>query len=392
MTPRPDPGGERPGLDGVAAVALVVAAWPAGLLWAALTGLARAAGESIPSATLLGAVLALGPATLVLLAARPSRRLRQGALALGLSSVVGLLVLPRLVPGARHEAILGGLDAVLGEVDRQGPLAQAVRDGLPEEPPPMAQAVSEASDALPPPPPVGQNTIVLPYEGEGRRLVVPVVFEHQGRTVETFMMLDTGATYTTLPSALLGLLGARPERDAPRLMLTTANGERNAEVTLVDTVWLGDLAVPGVAITPCEDCAGEGASGLLGLNVASGFNVSIDADRREVSFQRRARFDRHLDIRPFVGLDARFMRYPDDRVQVTLDLDNRAPYAIGRAVTRVACEDEAWRIVSGPVAPRAVDSLTRRLPDHERCERYRIELEQADWAPRGEGVEVLTDR
>ena len=77
-------------------------------------------------------------------------------------------------------------------------------------------------------------------------------------------MLDTGATYTTLPSGVLLRLGRMPPTEAPRLTLNTANGERSAQVVLVDRVWLGDLHLDGVAVTSCEDCASSDNAGLLG--------------------------------------------------------------------------------------------------------------------------------
>lgn len=250
----------------------------------------------------------------------------------------------------------------------------------PAEPPPPDDLTLALSEAPAEPSSAPADALILPYEGEGRRLTIPVAFEHNGRLVETFMMLDTGATYTTLSDEVLTLLGAHPSRDAPRLTLTTANGIRESAVTLIDRVWLGDLAVPGVAITPCEDCAGRDADGLLGLNVAGGFNVTIDADRREVVLQPRARTDRHLDVRPFVDLEGSFSRYPNGRVEVALGLTNRAPYDIDRVVTRIRCDEEVWHVVSGPVDAGAEERLTRRLPSHPPCAQYQISMEGADWA------------
>ena len=44
-----------------------------------------------------------------------------------------------------------------------------------------------------------------------------MVFEHEDRSLEVYMMLDTGATYTTLPTSVLARLGALPSADDPVL-------------------------------------------------------------------------------------------------------------------------------------------------------------------------------
>ena len=172
---------------------------------------------------------------------------------------------------------------------------------------------------------------------------------------------------------------ALPPPGAPVLTLNTANGPRDAEVTVVDRVWLGDLSLEGVAITGCEDCASSDASGLLGLNVAGAFNITIDADRREVVFSLRERHDRNLDVRPFTDLDGRFVRYPGGWVELSLDVANRGPRPILRAETKVACGDEAWIVDVSDVPAGETRLVTRRLPVHRGCDGYRLSLERAWW-------------
>ncbi len=378
MTPSAPPGPPASRSAVGAIVWTLIGLPPALLLATALAGTARQAGSSTAQAIALGLLLALGPALAAGLHARADLRGRAVGATLALTGLIGLWSMATLAPGSREDAVVTGVGVILGDADPDGQVAVRVGASLPAEPAPLAEAVAAAPTPAAPPP-VPQDAIVLPYEGEGRRLTVPVVFEHDGVVIETFMMLDTGATYTTLPTETLRRLGALPPDDAPRLTLTTANGPREAAVTLVDRVWLGDLMVPAVAATPCDDCAGDGAAGLLGLNVASGFNVTIDADRREVVFHRRARFDRHLDIRPFTELDAQFLRFPNDRVEVHLGVDNGSPWPIARAVTHVGCGDTTWRIVAGPIPAQDRVDVVRRLPDHARCPRYQIGIEEADW-------------
>lgn len=359
--------------------ALVAGLPPALLTWAALIGLGlhRDAG---PLAVSLGATawLFLPPVAVASLAKR--RSLALGVALLGWSLCV-LALLPVYFPGERRSAVATGL-AVLGG-EPWADAARAVARGLPEEPdlarPELPLAEVHADPGLPPPAALEPHQIALPYEGEGRRLSVPVVFEHGGRSVEVDMMLDTGATYTTLPTSVLADLGVHPGPRDPQVELHTANGARMASIVLLDGVWLGDLLLEGVAVATCEQCAFSDTVGLLGLNVASGYNMTIDADRREVVFSSRDVVDRALDVRPFADLSARFSQYPGGRVEVRVRFVNHAGRTVERAEAEVRCESQRWTVELGPAPPYEELVAERRLPEHEPCARYGITLRSATW-------------
>lgn len=349
-------------------------------LFATWLGLAVQGGGSPPVILSAALLLTVGPWVALRLADADTER---AATLQVIWAVAVFAVLPALFPGRRADALADGL-AILSFETAPDSLHDAIVTNLDDPlPPDAASAVPlarEVIEAIPPPgPALGSHEIELPYEGEGRRLSVPVVFEHDGVELELYMMLDTGATYTTLPPAVLARLRASPGPDSPSLTLHTANGDRNAQVALLDRVWLGDQAIDGVAITECVDCASGEVEGLLGLNVASGFNVTIDADRRVVVFSGRKAHDRVSDMRPFVDLEAGFLRSPGGRVSLTVDLDNRAARAIEAAVVRVTCDDKEWDVDLGPVAPISLESFHRRLPRHARCESYRVSLHGGAW-------------
>jgi clan AA aspartic protease (TIGR02281 family) len=295
-------------------------------------------------------------------------------------SLAGLLALPVYFPGERRDAVTTGLALLAGGQDWSD-LARSVAESLPDEPdvaaPELAAAVEVADPILPPAEPIGDHEIVLPYEGEGRNLAIPVVFEHDGREVEVMMMLDTGATYTTLSDDVLAQLGLTPSERDPVIRLHTANGEREANILAVDAVWLGDLRLDGVALATCNQCSSRETAGLLGLNVASGFNVAIDADRHEVTFSRRANHDRKLDIKPWLDLDARFARYPGGRVEVEIDALNTGDTPIRTAAAVVRCGERRWSVDLGALPPDEPVAVRRKLPSHPACEAYEIALDQA---------------
>ncbi|MBN2799490.1 MAG: retropepsin-like domain-containing protein [Deltaproteobacteria bacterium] len=225
----------------------------------------------------------------------------------------------------------------------------------------------------------GEHEIPLPYEGDGRRLTLPITFEHRGHQRETWMMLDTGATYTTLPRSALAALGIRLAPDAPTLTLHTANGEREARITLVDRVWIGDLPLDNVAIATCEDCAGDEVEGLLGLNVAGHFNLNIDADAREVLFSARADVDRLLDLRPFTEVSASVRRLGEDQGEAFVEVENRSDRAMGRVDVELSCGEAAWTVPVEAIPPGARGAAHRSLGHHTPCERYRVRPQGARW-------------
>lgn len=297
-------------------------------------------------------------------------------------SLALFLLFPVYFPGERRQAMITGI-GLLGLDTGWFGLPESLAENLPEEPslaePEVAEAAVVRVPEVPAAPPIDEDQIALPYEGEGRRLAIPVLFEHGGKELELQMMLDTGATYTTLARKQLRELGVPIPTDAPTIELHTANGTRTSEVVLVDAVWLGDLETGGVAVAVCDECEGDGTVGLLGLNVSGGFNLHIDADHREVVFGRRATFDRKLDVKPFVDLDASFTRFPGGRVEVAVTLGNLAARPIDRFVASIRCGEGQWSVQLEDVAPAETVSERRKLPRHEACEQYEIGVLSARW-------------
>lgn len=359
---------------------LVVAFVPTTVAFLGLlgVGLHRQASPFAVSAT--ATLVVFGPGLAAAWVARRERLVIFGLVDLAWSAVLLLQVLPVWFPGERREAVAAGI-AVLGLGQFDG-LARSLADQLPAEPVvarPRAPEAAAMVTVVPPPLAPAADQIALPFEGEGRTLAVPVVVEHGGSSLEIYMMLDTGATYTTLPMDVLGRLGAEPGPGDPSIELHTANGDRQAHLVLLDRIWLGDQAVEGVAVATCDRCASSDTVGLLGLNVAGGFNVTIDADRREMLFQRRLALDRVLDVKPFVHLDASFVRFPGGRVEVEVRLDNPRQRHVQDVVAGIRCGDRSWTVPVGSVPPVGRLSATRRLPAHDTCATYEVDLVGGRW-------------
>jgi hypothetical protein len=298
-------------------------------------------------------------------------------------SVGLLMMIPVYFPGERRDAVATGV-ALFGLGMKIDPFAQAIANLLPPEGDLAKPGIAEArpiggAPAQPAPTALGDRDIALPFEGEGRRMSIPVVFEQGTATFEADMTFDTGATYSTLPTAALEKLGARPLPESPVMKLHTANGEREAPLVLVDRVWLGDLELEGVAVAVCDQCESGDTQGLLGLNVSGAFNMNIDADRREVVFSARDVYDRHLDIQPFLDLDAWTRQLPGGRIEVGVTAKNRADRAIDSAVIAVSCRGSSWAVDLPALDARGDGQIRERLPLHDACEKYEISLDHAHW-------------
>jgi len=365
----------------VAALLVAAAGAVAMLPFLSLIGLGvhrGGAGWAVSSAATL---LVFGPALLASAVTVPARRtgVLAGTLAVW-SLLLFQLVLPAYFPGERSTGFTAGV-ALLGLGADLGPLPAELAQQLPDEPE-LARPAAELAEAVTEddlPPPLDEEALAIPYEGDGRRMAVPVVFRDGDRELEVVMMFDTGATYTTLTARHLAELGIRVPADAPTLELHTANGVRTAQMVLIDEVWLGNLPIRNVAIATCEPCASSETAGLLGLNVSGGFNLQIDADRREVMFHPRAAFDRRLDVRLFTEVAATHERLPGDRIEVVVTVDNPSDRDVVEVVATIGCGTEQWSIPVGPIPGGESTSQRRALPPHPRCGSYELTMTEAQW-------------
>ncbi len=298
-------------------------------------------------------------------------------------AVVLIALLPAYFPGEVDDALITGFAAAASpggrgatrDAARLGEQVVSPLDRLGGRRPP--QEALRAADCPPPSAAALQgDQVALPYEGTGHSLAIPVLFGD----VELQMLFDTGATVTTLDTASLRRLGVVVPSDAPVITLRTANGERTSALVHVPKVWVGGLLVEGVTVGVCDECAADGVSGLLGLNVSSQFLVTVDTVRKEVVFQaREGAAERLIDIGPWLDVRATATRYPDTRVDVRVEAENHAPRSVAEAVVGVTCGDDRFVVRLGEIAPGAHVEEEVRIPRGTDCDPYRVRLDSARW-------------
>lgn len=308
-----------------------------------------------------------------------------------------VLGLPIYFPGERSRAMGAGAgffaapwgaEVAMGAAAKAEAFGRWLGDGSPAiagTPPSYAEPVIvEPKPAAPPPrarEPSDEDEISLPYEGEGRSLRIPVGFEQGDRAHDLTLMFDTGATFTTLDRETLErALGLTVPRGAPEVVLQTANGERRAQVMLIDRVWLGGYAVEGVTVAVCEECASDESAGLLGLNVSGQFTVTVDPDLHELTLKPRTGDpDRQLDISKWLTIEAMAKVWSDGRVTVDVSAESLVDRPIRSAEVLVECGEDQLSAPLGPIPALGIAKSKVSLPLGVRCDQYMVRLGEARW-------------
>ena len=220
--------------------------------------------------------------------------------------------------------------------------------------------------------------VVLPFDGEGRSMSVPLLVEGASETESLWMLFDTGATLTTMNLATLQRLGVAVPEDAPEVTLRTASGERTAQVALIERVWLGGLEVVGVTVAVCEECADEKTTGLLGLNISGRFRVTVDGHRRELILQPRPSLDHAVDLSPWLSIRATAVHWSDGRIEVSVGVDSVAPRSVSAVEIEIRC-DETYTALLENIPAYGSREDTVALPLGTDCTDYTVAMRSGLW-------------
>ncbi len=366
---------------GLTSILTVCALFPAGIALALVMG---------------AGVLRQGPPLLVALSAGavvvlPGLSLSAVVRLRVLAAAAGVLLWSSLVtagfslyfPGERADALAAGISVFttpIGMPVRPDAIL-AVESLLPhlgeaKPRPPVARVLEEVEIPLGPDGPA--DGVVLPFEGEGRSMSLPLQVEGPAGTQELWMLFDTGATLTTLNQSALDALGVVVPADAPEVTLRTASGERTAKVALIERMWLGGLEVNGITVALCEECAGSRTTGLLGLNISGRFRVTVDGHRRELILQPRESIDHAVDLSPWLSIRATAVHWSDGRIEVQVGADSVAARTVASVEVEIHC-DETFTAVLEEIPPGGSREATVSLPLGTDCTDYTVEMRTGRW-------------
>ncbi|HVO31254.1 MAG TPA: tetratricopeptide repeat protein [bacterium] len=94
--------------------------------------------------------------------------------------------------------------------------------------------------------------------------------------VPAAFLVDTGATYTTITSALARELGIKDLEKSGRVHFRAASGDIVAPLVQVRSLRIRDAYVENITVAICDTCGDGLIDGLLGLNFLQRFRVEID--------------------------------------------------------------------------------------------------------------------
>ena len=363
---------------------LLLLALPSSGLAVALVAGAGVIRQGPPVLVALSAAMLVGlPASGLAALARGRAAGAAAALLLWSWMVVGGFSL--YFPGERVEALAAGVGVLAAplQVAVDPAAVIAVEQHLPSlaqgrSPPPRAAVATPEGLGIPLSLRDVPDGVVLPFEGQGRSMSVPVTFDGPSGSEEVWMLFDTGATLTTLSRATLDRLGIAVPDDAPEVTLRTAAGEQRAHVVIVERLWIGGLEVDGVTIAVCEACADDDTAGLLGLNVSGRFRLTVDGSARELVLQPRAEYDHSVDLSPWLAVQATAVHWSDGRIEVELQASSTAPRPVSQITVEIRCDQTfATTLSQIPSGGRAEAKVS--LPLGTNCDDYAVAMTRGRW-------------
>lgn len=233
------------------------------------------------------------------------------------------------------------------------------------------------------------RAITVPFAGTGSSIPIQIELEGERGAVEASYLFDTGASYTTITTAMATELGIPVPDDAPTLEFNTALGRRHSQMVFLPALTVGDVRIEGLLVSICDTCANESTAGLLGLNVMREFFVEMDYQGRTMQLLPRlhgGRPDRAYDIEPVITLEIEGK--PEiwlGRIRWILTATNRGTVAIEGVVPRVVF-DNGTVLRGEPIARIEAGATGRSLvigkvTEHEpgKSLEFTLSLAEAYW-------------
>ena len=136
----------------------------------------------------------------------------------------------------------------------------------------------------PPPAPVAPNKASIPFEKQGQVVVVEATLNK--KTAAKFVV-DTGASYTMISSAIAKELAIETEQNRQTAPFQTANGIIQAPLVSLESISVGGMEIRNLTAAVHDVLSDPRIAGLLGLNFLSNFRMDIDTQKGVLHLEKK---------------------------------------------------------------------------------------------------------
>ncbi len=132
--------------------------------------------------------------------------------------------------------------------------------------------------------PIAPSKASIPFEKQGQVVIVEATLNK--KTAAKFVV-DTGASYTMISSAVAKELDIDTEQNRRTAPFQTANGVIQAPLVSLDSITVGGMEIRNLTAAVHDVLADSRVAGLLGLNFLSNFRMDIDTQKGVLHLEKK---------------------------------------------------------------------------------------------------------
>ncbi|HSF59115.1 MAG TPA: TIGR02281 family clan AA aspartic protease [Candidatus Binatia bacterium] len=143
---------------------------------------------------------------------------------------------------------------------------------------------NEPPRSQPPPVPLAPTKASIPFEKQGQVVIVEATLN---KKASAKFVVDTGASYTMISSAVAKELDIDTEQNRRTAPFQTANGIIQAPLVSLDSITVGGMEIRDLTAAVHDILADSRVAGLLGLNFLSKFRMDIDTQKGVLHLEKK---------------------------------------------------------------------------------------------------------
>jgi clan AA aspartic protease (TIGR02281 family) len=223
------------------------------------------------------------------------------------------------------------------------------------------------------------------YSYEGGSIVVDVTVKGPNSSIKTKLILDTGASITTISSKLAQKLGLNGGSSS--ITVNTASGEANYPLVTINSIDLGGHSAGPITAAICDPCAQGKSEGLLGLNFTSQFRMAINNKKAIIKLDKLERWvDQKNDIEPFLQVGTISGDLDEDRLKISASISNNSGLAMKGLVFLCRVIDskgktlETKRVKIKNLKSHENSAISIITAPHQQTHSFQLELKRGFWS------------